>query len=370
MSAEPLEPPVDAGRERPGSPPRVGLAGDPGRTAIALQLQQLWKQVLRVDRIPPDADFFTLGADSIVAMELATEMEKLFGRAVSLPELLEATTLEGMARLIESRVRDQPIPLLVPLKREGHKNPLFVVHGLGGGVVQMRELARRLDADRPFHAFQARGLDGVTRPLYRIEAMAETYLERMRQVRPAGPYLVAGYSMGGVVAYEMARQLVAAGERVAALIVIDSAAPVPLPFRDRLSSTFVHGRIALRRLRRQLATRRDRQGRAHSLNRLMVANLAAVRRYRPPAYHGAIHVVSSRGGATTADVDGRDRELARRLEGLLVKQRDLWRRLALGGLEVHEIDGHHLELFRPPALEGLMAGLRAVLARVNDRAFA
>jgi thioesterase domain-containing protein/acyl carrier protein len=346
---------------------RVGLAGDPGRTAVGLQLQQLWKQVLGIDAVPPDADFFALGADSIVAMELATEMEKLFGRAVSLPELLEAATLDGMTRLIESRARERPIPLLVPLNKEGRRNPLFVVHGLGGGVVQMRELARRLDADRPFYAFQARGLDGVARPLYRVEAMAESYLDRMRQVRPAGPYLVAGYSMGGVVAYEMARRLVAAGESVAALIVIDAAAPLPLPWRDRLTSTFVHGRIALRRVRRQIAARRQTKGHGRSMNRLMVANLAAVRRYRPSPYAGVIHVVSSRGADSGTDVDPRDRRLARRLEGLLVKQRDRWRQLAGGGLEVEEVDGHHLELFRPPALDGLLGALRAILARVEAR---
>jgi len=138
-----------------------------------------------------------------------------------------------------------------------------------------------------------------------------------------------------------------------------------LPWRERLTSTFVHGRIALRRVRRQIAAGSQRKGHGRSLNRLMIANLVAARRYRPPTYQGVIHVVSSRGAKSDADVDERDRRLARRLEGLLVKQRDRWRQLAGRGLEVEEVDGHHLELFRPPALDGLLGALRAILARVE-----
>jgi thioesterase domain-containing protein/acyl carrier protein len=352
--------PADGGGGSQPPPARIGMRGDPTRTPVEMQLQELWKHLLRIDTVPADGDFFKLGGDSIAALELAAEVEKIFGRSVTLPELLEASSLHAMARLIQERARDRPIPCIVPFKTDGRKDPLFVVHGLGGGVVQMRQLARELDVDRPVYAFQARGIDGVTRPFRRIEPMATTYLDALREVRPQGPFLLAGYSMGGVVAYEMAQRLVAAGERIRALILVDAGAPLPLPWRDRLSSSFLYGRLALRRIRRQIGAGR-RTGYTRSLTRLMAANLGAVHRYRPAVFHGRIHMITSREGGANAGLDDRDRELARRLEGYLVKQRAQWIRLAQGGMEVHEVDGHHLELFRHPALDGLIARLRAIL---------
>ena len=329
------------------------------RSPVASQLAELWSQLLATGAIANDADFFDLGGDSMLALELTVEIERLFGRRLSLPELAGAATLESMAALIGKRRGAEPAPCLVPLKTDGNKDALVLVHGLGGGVIQMRELARRLDPDRPVYALQARGIDGVSPPLRGVCEMAAVYLEELQPLLPEGPLLLGGYSMGGVVAYEMAQRLAANGRPVRSLVLIDAGAPLPLPWRQRIGHSFLYGRIVLRRLRARRGGRRN--GYARSLNRVMLANFRAVRRYRPRTYDGAIDLVASERTGAAAVGDARERELMERLEQRLVARRALWDRLAPGRVRVHPIDGHHLELWRPPALDGLVSALRGIL---------
>jgi len=324
------------------------------------QLEELWRQLLGVERIGVEDDFFELGGDSLLAFRLAHDVERVFGRPVSLPELANASTLGAMTRMIEDGSRARTAPCLVPLQPRGGKAPLFLVHGLGGSVIQMRPLARALDADRPVYGFQARGIDGVSRPLPRIELMATAYLRELRRVRPEGPILLGGYSMGGVVAYEMARRLAGEGARVAALVLIDAGAPVPLAWTERLAHSFAYGRLMMRQWRRR-GVRLPRGGYARRVNRTMLVNFRAVRRYRPGPYHGEVHLVASRPGDLAAAADARDTHLVERLEQRLVLRRDRWRDLVPRGLVVHEVAGHHLELFRPPAVDGLRTTLRAIV---------
>src|SRR5689334_8043519 len=106
-----------------------------------------------------------------------------------------------------------------------HRRPLFIVHGGGGSLLSHSELARNLGDERPIHGIFANGLNGGELPPADMEVLARTYMEQVREVQPHGPYLLAGWSLGGVVAFEMARQLEAIGERVELLALIDSYAP-------------------------------------------------------------------------------------------------------------------------------------------------
>jgi len=118
---------------------------------------------------------------------------------------------------------------LVPVQRGRDRLPFFCVHGAGGNVLNFRDLSRARHKDQPFYGLQAYGVDGVLRPHETIEAMAASYLEEIREVQPHGPYLLGGYSGGGIVAYEMAQRLTEAGEPVGLLAFIDSFHPqVPL----------------------------------------------------------------------------------------------------------------------------------------------
>jgi thioesterase domain-containing protein len=112
---------------------------------------------------------------------------------------------------------------LVPLAPHGSRDPLFLVHPIGGNVHCYLPLARLLAArGRPVYGFQARGADGAEEALPTVEQMASAYLDELRRHRPSGPYHLGGWSMGGVVALEMAQRLRAAGERVPRLVLIDA----------------------------------------------------------------------------------------------------------------------------------------------------
>src|SRR5205814_1524831 len=113
-------------------------------------------------------------------------------------------------------------PILVPLRAGTSSRPLFLVHALGGDVLHLRPLALALDTDRPVHGLQARGLDPRYEPHTTVEEMAASYVEVIRAAQPDGPVAVAGYSLGGLVAYEIARRLRATGTAVDALGLIDT----------------------------------------------------------------------------------------------------------------------------------------------------
>ncbi len=132
--------------------------------------------------------------------------------------------------------------------------PLFIVHGIGGTIIELDALGKQILADNPIYAIQAKGLDGAERPLESVPEMAACYLDAIREVQPAGPYYLAGYSFGGLVALEMARSLGA--KNVALLLMIDSyALPSTWPRKSRLSRTM---RIWLNRVR-LLTTRSPRE---------------------------------------------------------------------------------------------------------------
>jgi acetoacetyl-CoA synthetase len=117
-----------------------------------------------------------------------------------------------------SEVPFHPLVLLKP----GIGNPLFIVHGLGGNVWELADLGRLIPSRRPVYAIQAKGLDGTEAPLESLAEMAGFYVQVIREVQPRGPYMLAGYSFGGVVAFEMAHQLADAGADIALLVLMDS----------------------------------------------------------------------------------------------------------------------------------------------------
>ena len=197
----------------------------PPRDELERRLIAIAEDVLNVRPIGPDDDFFDLGGHSLLAVRLLSRVEAGFGVRVELADLLRGPTIENLARLVREPGEGMAWSPLVTLA-EGGGAPLFLVHPVGGGVVCYSELARALGG-RPVYGLQARGLDGGGAPLERVEDMAALYLDAVRTRQPSGPYHLAGWSMGGVVAFEMARRLRGQGEAVGALVLIDSSRPGP-----------------------------------------------------------------------------------------------------------------------------------------------
>jgi thioesterase domain-containing protein/NAD(P)-dependent dehydrogenase (short-subunit alcohol dehydrogenase family) len=248
--------PAAAPVEAPGpSQDRPALANpyEAPSTATEKRLAAIWSELLGVGRVGVNDDWFQLGGHSLLATRLFSRIEQVTGRNLPLAALLDDATIRHLASLVgETEPEPEPVPepvpekpvakasgqeraeepleqrsfaRLVPIRRQGQLTPFFCVHGAGGNVLNLQDLARHVSHERPFYAFQARGLDGTTDPHQTIEAMAEEYLGELRTLQPKGPYFLGGYCGGGLVAYEMAQLLREAGEEVAFLGLIDFPRP-------------------------------------------------------------------------------------------------------------------------------------------------
>ncbi|HZW18378.1 MAG TPA: amino acid adenylation domain-containing protein [Luteimonas sp.] len=229
------------------------------------QVAAIWSGILGHDRLGNDEDFFALGGHSLQAVQMFHRISRLTGVNLPLATLLEAPTARGLARVFRDAGatlpgespgtgahagRRDPWAPLVPIRAgtEPGAPALFFAHAIGGNVLNYHALAERLPAGMPIYGLQALGLDGLTPPLERIEDMARLYVAEVRKVQPSGPYYLAGGSMGGMIAYEMARQLGEAGEEVAMLALIDTSSH----YGRRLREQAAHPPSALQRLRARL----------------------------------------------------------------------------------------------------------------------
>jgi amino acid adenylation domain-containing protein len=195
------------------------------RNELEQQLAEIWEGVLKVEHIGVEDDFFALGGHSLMAVRLFDAIENVTGQRFPLSTLIEAPTITQMARFLSERRRPSVASALVPLQTRGALPPLFGIHGHFGEILFYHPLSQRLGAEQPFYALQARGREGT--PAHdTVVGMACEYVEEILRVH-AGPYYIAGYCFGALVAYEMAQQLLAHGKQVGFLGVFDAYAPEP-----------------------------------------------------------------------------------------------------------------------------------------------
>ncbi|MEA2828664.1 MAG: hypothetical protein QOG43_3103 [Actinomycetota bacterium] len=227
----PLTPNGKIDRKALPAPESVARADDERlapRTALEVRLKALWEDVLGVAPIGITEDFFELGVTSITAARLFARIEAELGADLPLGSVFEAPTIERLAAVLQGGAAGERWSSLVRIQPDGSKPPLFCVHGGAGTILHLHALSRRLGGDQPFYGLQMRGLYGKQAPHGRIEDMATHYLRELREVQPTGPYHLAGYCFGGIVAYEMAQQLVRDGEQVALVAMFNGAAPAYL----------------------------------------------------------------------------------------------------------------------------------------------
>ncbi len=214
---------------------------------IKEKVRSLWIEVLGMSEIKDTDNFFNLGGNSLLAVQLFSRIASVFKMNLPLASLLEADNFEQFASNFEKKLHPSsasvflldnqtkstdPITVvpqlfksMVAIKSSGSKNPLFCFHGVGGNILNYVTLIPAAKNDRPLLALQSVGLDGITPPLRTIEEMARSYIREIRLVQPEGPYLLAGGSMGGMVAFEAALQLIKAGEKIEKLIMFDTFGP-------------------------------------------------------------------------------------------------------------------------------------------------
>lgn len=197
------------------------------RDELEVRLCRIWEDALGVKSVGVKDDFFDLGGNSLLAVRLVAQMRKQFGGEVPINALFQKATIEQLAEQLAHAQRGNahggtPSPL-VSIQECGEQAPLFCVHPIGGTVFCYLELSKSLGKGQPLYGLQAPGVYGEREPMSSVEELAAYYLGTVRELQAHGPYRLAGWSMGGVVAFEMAQQLRAQGEEVALLALIDSA---------------------------------------------------------------------------------------------------------------------------------------------------
>jgi amino acid adenylation domain-containing protein len=321
--------------------------------------------------IAPTENYFTVGGNSLNLIRLLGRITDDFGVELDSREVLLGPTIRSIAATIDerkgnkgkARTNDDLPPWLVPIRPDGDRTPFFCMHPSGGSAVPYLPLAEKLRQGRPFYGIEAVGLHGESDPPD-VPAMAARYLKAVRLIQPAGPYLLGGWSIGGTLAFEMARMLRADDEEVRLVVLMDSAVPPELdrpPTHTEMLESFAHDLSGLRGMEppeadwaslveedpddqtglimeilektgRVPPDIRDELGRRI---RVFMANAATALTYRPGHYDGGLVSL----GAAEGQYDGG------------------WERLVDGEVVERTVPGSHYTMLQPPNLESLATEL-------------
>jgi len=310
------------------------MTATPKREDAQACLVEIWQRKLRVSSVAADDNFFDLGGDSVLAVDMLLEVQREFDKDPPLSLLSSGLTV---ARLVAWLETGDPVSadtavaeddgeaapaissVLVPLRDSGTKQPVFLVHGVG--LPGLRgTFIENLDPAQPAYIFQHRGLDGETVPNETIEEMAADYIAAMREVQPTGPYLIGGFCAGAIVALEMAHQLTHRGEPVPMVYMVDPprilhahvgrgavlwyAKRGSAFLRRKVGRAFDRGhRKSMDVWREKSLERRsqspafpssDQQPTHEGVRRAQESFMRALRRYRPNSYPGIIHFIRPR----------------------------------------------------------------------------
>lgn len=182
----------------------------------------IWQECLGIEAIDVHSDFFELGGHSLIAVKVMALLEKETGNRLPLSALFEYSSIEKLAKFMDMDNQPSHWDSLVPIKPTGNKTPLYIVHGGEFNVLIFNGLVKNLDKDRPVYGLQAKGLNGIEEPHATVKEMVDHYISEIISANPNGPYALAGYSFGGIIAFEMARQLKAMGKKVTTVALFDT----------------------------------------------------------------------------------------------------------------------------------------------------
>jgi acyl transferase domain-containing protein/thioesterase domain-containing protein len=210
------------------------------RNEVEETIAKIWQKLLGIKQIGIHDNYFDLGGTSVLAVRLFAQIEKIFGKKMPLGILFDHPTVGELAIAVAERDFSASWSSLVRIQAGGTKPPFFCVHSADANVLEYLELAKLLGNDQPFYVLQPPGLDGSKKESPAVEGMAADYIKEIRKVQPKGPYYIGGYCLGGLVAFEMAQQLVAEGERVPLLALVSSPTPEHLKNILRSFTVFHH----------------------------------------------------------------------------------------------------------------------------------
>ncbi|MEH2135788.1 non-ribosomal peptide synthetase [Nostoc sp.] len=195
---------------------------EPPRNKVEQQLAKVWSAVLECQEIGIHDNFFDLGGHSLLAVKLLNNIQQVFDRQLSLSSLFQNPTIAELAQQLSNNEIQQSNPDLLVLQTLGNATPLFCLPGANGHSFYFRDLAINFTNERPVYGLETPGRNGSTALPESVELHASQLIELLRQQQPKSPYILAGYSSGGAVAFEMASQLEQQGETVSLLAIFDA----------------------------------------------------------------------------------------------------------------------------------------------------
>jgi amino acid adenylation domain-containing protein len=327
------------------------------RDSVESRLVEIWEAVLGVRPIGVKDNYFELGGHSLLAVKLMNRIEQAFGKTLPIATLLQAPTIEQLAAILGHKGGTPPWSCLVPIQTAGSKPAFFCIHGINGGVVRFRELSRHLGPDQPFYGLQAQGLDPGYPCHTRTEDMAALYLEEIRKIAPQGPYLLGGYSFGGAIAFEIAQQLAAQGQKDVLVVLFDTNFPErKSPSKSPKAALLTMCRVSAPGWRNHVsriitAPKRSLQRRLHVarlpriVKKVRKACLQAESEYMPKPFSGRVILFRSN----------------HKPLGQLKDPRAEWQRYAARGLEICEVPGNHENILLEPQVRFVAERLKNYL---------
>jgi thioesterase domain-containing protein/acyl carrier protein len=345
----------------------------PPDTPLERRLAEIWEFVLKVDKVGRLDDFFELGGDSLQAVELFVRVESELGVVLSPSTIIDHPNVARLALLLAGDAASIATRSLVPLQNEGAEPPLFFVHEASGNLLSYRGLVQHLGTQRRMYGLQYPFQDQDPVPALAIPQMAAIYVEAIKHVQAGGPYYLVGYSFGGTVAYEIARQLRMRDDQVGLLVLIDAGN------RDGL----VHG---LQRLARKLSwhfavlsERKPAQWAGYAIGALrketerVETDLAERLRASKPLLPARLHalmsdtLMSALAEYSAPPIDVPIKLLRSNGPGARWSKRALgWADRAKGGVEVFDVPTDHYSVISEPVVALVAAYMRQWLAHADE----
>jgi len=346
-----------------------------------------FQDLLGIERVESEDDFFALGGHSLIAVRLFAKIKNAFQVDLELATLFDARTVRALAGVVRQRLQqtesiEKRWSCLVPIQPNGSRVPLFFVHAIGGEVLFYEPLARCLGSDQPFYALQSVPANFEALRETSIEEMASTYLEEVRSFLPEGPYILGGHSYGGLVAFEMAQQLRAQGIEPALLIMVDAVVPG--------SRQQVRASAQISTLKENLRN----EGMSYLVRKAEVKRIYWQRKLLTKVHHARAYGYRLAGRSLSADLryaqmeeirvralahyrfktyDGKI-DLIRATErgyggAVSISERDDatlgWGSLAQGGVDVHNVAAEHSNLLNEPFVRAVADEISAIASKRN-----
>jgi thioesterase domain-containing protein/acyl carrier protein len=325
------------------------------KTKMERIIATIWEECLGIEEVSIDSDFFEIGGHSLLAVKVMSRLEQKTGSRYPVVTLLEYSTIKKLAILLDKENSAVVGNSLIPLKPQGNKIPLYLIHGLGYSIVKFNDMIKHLDKNQPVYGLQGNGISTQTEYFESVEKLSKYYVDIITKSNPKGPYALAGYSYGGIISYEMARQLISQGRKVSMLAMLDTSLDPEFYYSSffrktlaRMDYQITQKLVVLNDMRKSWKNlkfhidrikrnRNNRNSEERSLEndyllRVIKANDKIVKRYQIIPEDFEIDLLR-----------------AQNFEFFKYDPIYLgWKDIALKGLHIYEVLGDHRDMFSPP----------------------